>query len=108
MQVYRGQTPGEDLIAPRDEPAPHGMTPLLAPVMRRVPRGPPGPPDDIAADRRRCAEDLDRLPPRPAGSTSRRYRHLGPALRTLATQLGADLASHSALVIGSRSARVVH
>ncbi|HEU4422658.1 MAG TPA: nicotinate phosphoribosyltransferase [Pilimelia sp.] len=101
-QVYRGRTPGEDLIALRDEPAPNGMMPLLVPVIRagrRVaePADRHGPPDDVAAARRRCAEDLDRLPvaARRLGRPEAPTPGPSPALRRLATQLAAELAPHA-------------
>ncbi len=97
-QVYRGQIPGEDLIALRDEPAPPGMTPLLVPVTlggHRVTEPPDrhGPADDIPAARRRCADDIDRLPAaarRIHGPEAPQPRPT-PALQLLAAQLQAAL-----------------
>jgi len=58
-QVHRG--PDGDVLALREEPAPPGHEPLLVPVMRggRLLTAP----EPLAAARRRCAADLDWLPP---------------------------------------------
>lgn len=57
-QIFRGET--GDIVALRDEPAPPGHRPLLAPVMaagRRL-----APSETIATARDRCAAELARLP----------------------------------------------
>jgi nicotinate phosphoribosyltransferase len=102
-QVYRGRTPGDDLVALREEHAPAGLTPLLTPMMRdgrrsAEPADRYGRPEDVAAAQQRCAEDIDRLPdaarrlrdpqaPRPQPSVS---------LRRLADRVRADLAAQAA------------
>jgi len=59
-QVFRGERPGDDVLALRGEVAPPGTEPLLVPVMARGTRI--GPAEPLQAARERFEEDLERLP----------------------------------------------
>ena len=60
-QVFRSsRADARDVLGLREEPAPPGSSPLLAPVMRNGRRA--RPPPAIAELRDRCAEEVARLP----------------------------------------------
>jgi nicotinate phosphoribosyltransferase len=59
-QVFRGGDPDRDLIGTRDEPAPDGSRPLLAPVIERGRRLTAG--GSLHEARARFDEDLAALP----------------------------------------------
>lgn len=61
-QVYRSRSGLGDVLALRDDAAPHGTDPLLVPVMRDGRRT--GHDDEIALARARFEHDLERLPRR--------------------------------------------
>jgi nicotinate phosphoribosyltransferase len=90
-QVHRGELADGDVLARRDEPAPSGRVPLLAPVVRQGRRL--AAPDTLARCRERVAADLADLP---AGAR-RLVRpeaipvHLSPALAELTARTRAQV-----------------
>jgi nicotinate phosphoribosyltransferase len=93
-QIHRG--PGGDILALRDEPAPPGHQPLLAPVMRGGKRLTAAEP--LAAARQRCAADLAWLSPaaRALRDPAPMPVQISPRLQRLQDQMTRDLMHRAA------------